>query len=56
MFFYSNAAGIAGSIIVSVRLSLGLLYACSGPCCRQPSRRERIGTEVNHITWPEAAG
>jgi hypothetical protein len=31
MFFDSNAGGIAGSIIVSVRLSLGLLYACSGP-------------------------
>jgi hypothetical protein len=42
MFFFSNAAGIAGSIIVSVRLSLGLLYACSGPRCRQPSRRGRI--------------
>jgi hypothetical protein len=30
-FFYSNGVGIAGSIIVSVLLSLALLYACSGP-------------------------
>lgn len=29
--FYSNLAGIAGSILVSVVLSLALLYACSGP-------------------------
>jgi energy-converting hydrogenase Eha subunit E len=28
--FYSNAVGIIGSIVVTVVLSLILLYACSG--------------------------
>jgi hypothetical protein len=29
-FFFSNHVGLAGSILVSVLLSLVLLYACSG--------------------------
>jgi hypothetical protein len=29
--FFSNGIGVAGSIIVSVALTLLLLYACSGP-------------------------
>jgi hypothetical protein len=29
-FFFSNAVGLAGSILVSVLLTLLLLYACSG--------------------------
>jgi hypothetical protein len=28
--FFSNGVGIAGSIIISVLLSILLLYACSG--------------------------
>ncbi len=28
-FFFSNAVGLAGSILVSVLLTLLLLYACS---------------------------
>jgi hypothetical protein len=28
-FFFSNRVGLAGSILVSVVLSLALLYACS---------------------------
>jgi len=29
--FFSNGFGVAGSIVVSVGLTLLLLYACSGP-------------------------
>jgi len=29
--FFSNAMGIGGSILVSIVLTLLLLYACSGP-------------------------
>jgi hypothetical protein len=29
--FFSNGIGIAGSIIISLLLTLLLLYACSGP-------------------------
>ena len=29
--FLSNGLGIAGSIVVSIALTLLLLYACSGP-------------------------
>ena len=29
--FLSNGLGVAGSIIVSIALTLLLLYACSGP-------------------------
>ena len=29
--FFSNGVGIAGSIIISVLLTLLLVYACSGP-------------------------
>jgi hypothetical protein len=28
--FFSNGVGIAGSIIISILLSIVLLYACSG--------------------------
>jgi hypothetical protein len=30
-FFFSNGVGIAGSILVSIAVTLLLLYACSGP-------------------------
>jgi hypothetical protein len=30
-FFFSNGLGIAGSIVVSVVVTLAPLYACSGP-------------------------
>jgi hypothetical protein len=29
--FFSNGVGIAGSILVSIAVTLLLLYACSGP-------------------------
>jgi hypothetical protein len=29
--FFSNGVGIAGSIVVSLAVTLLLLYACSGP-------------------------
>jgi hypothetical protein len=29
--FFSNGAGIAGSIVISILLTLMLVYACSGP-------------------------
>jgi hypothetical protein len=29
--FFSNGVGIAGSIIISILLTLLLVYACSGP-------------------------
>jgi hypothetical protein len=29
--FFSNGIGIAGSILVSIAVTLLLLYACSGP-------------------------
>jgi hypothetical protein len=29
--FFSNGIGIAGSIVVSIAVTLLLLYACSGP-------------------------
>jgi len=29
-FFFSNRAGIAGSVLISIVLTLLLLYACSG--------------------------
>jgi hypothetical protein len=30
-FFFSNGVGIAGSILISIAVTLLLLYACSGP-------------------------
>ena len=30
-FFFSNGFGLVGSIIVSIAVTLLLLYACSGP-------------------------
>jgi hypothetical protein len=30
-FFFSNGLGITGSIVVSIIVTLALLYACSGP-------------------------
>jgi len=29
--FFSNGVGIAGSVVVSLAVTLLLLYACSGP-------------------------
>jgi hypothetical protein len=29
--FFSNGLGLAGSVVVSIVLTLALLYACSGP-------------------------
>jgi hypothetical protein len=29
--FFSNGVGIAGSIVISILLTLLLVYACSGP-------------------------
>jgi hypothetical protein len=30
-FFFSNGLGITGSILVSVAVTVALVYACSGP-------------------------